>query len=114
MGSVTKLIHKRIQERRVALGNSKTGLKDVCSDLLNEDIGHNRKQIGIVADGCFLSPVTIERVMDCDEFYRPMSDTVERIMRYYNCELSVEQVSIKPRFRNIPKTANADEEGVYE
>ena len=114
MGSVTNLIHKRIQERRVALGNSKIGLKEVCSDLLNEDIGHNRKQISIVAEGCFLASQTIERVMDCEEFYRPMSDTVERIMRYYNCELSVEQVNIKPRFRNVPKIANADEEGTYE
>lgn len=102
--AVRELITKRIQERRVALGNTRKGLKEVASDLLNEDIGKNKKRIKVVAQGCYLSPATVARVMDCEEFYRPAADTLERILRFYNVTLGVEfSEAIKAAYQNKPK-----------
>lgn len=108
MSAVKKLIAGIVQEKRQALGNSKRGLKELASDLLNEDIGQNKKRRQFVSNSCFLNIHTIERVMDCDENYRPMSDTLERILKYYDIRLTAEYEPIKAEFQNKPKVAKGD------
>ena len=101
--SIKSAIFSRVQN--VALGNSKTGFKEVASDLLNDQ---GRDQIKNICQGTFLSRATIERVMDLTETekggdYHPQSETLERIFRYCNAEANFTEVKIKPKFRNIPK-----------
>jgi hypothetical protein len=103
MSSVARLIARKVSDKREALGNSHRSLKHIACDYLNEDIGQNPKRRQAVANACFLNIHTIERVQDCEENYRPMSDTVERVLRYYNVRLLAEEVTIKARFQNKPK-----------
>jgi len=96
-------IFDRVQN--VALGNSKRGLKEVASDLLNDQ---GRGQLNNICKGTFLSRSTVERVMELTETengdpYRPQSETLERIFRYCNAEIVLTEVKIKPKFRNAPK-----------
>lgn len=87
-------------ERTSALGNSKRGLKEVCSDLCNQ---FDRKHASKIAEGCFLSRGTVLRVMECDEMYRPQAETLERILRFFNAQVFFSEVAIKPRYRNHEK-----------
>ncbi len=87
-------------QRSRALGNTKRGLKEVCSDLLCQ---YDRKEAGKIAAGCFLSRATVLRVMDCDEAYRPQADTLERILRYFNAQIMFAEVKIKAEFQNHEK-----------
>jgi hypothetical protein len=89
-----------ILERSHALGNSKRGLKEVASDLLNRE---GRKFIKVMAEGMFLSRATVERVMDCPEHYRPQAETLERIFRYFGAEVHFKEVKINGRFQNKAK-----------
>lgn len=85
-------------------GNSKRGLKEVASDLLNSlDMKDSH-----LADLTLLSPSTIARVRELTpaesgEEYRPMSDTLERIFRGCGAEISLTPVTIKDKFRNKEK-----------
>jgi len=92
------LILKRI--KAVALGNTRRGLKEVASDLVNE-LG--RDAIDEIQDGTYLCRSTIERVMDCDENYRPQAETLERIFRYCNASIVFKHEEIKPTYTNKPK-----------
>ena len=104
MSVVKNLItRKRLDLRKEALGNSNRSLKHVACDYLHDDIGQNAKRRQIVANSCFLNIHTIERVMDCEDNYRPMSDTLERILRYYDVVLTASEVTIKAEFQNKPK-----------
>ena len=96
--AIKAAIFDRVQN--VALGNSKRGLKEVASDLLNDQ---GRDQLNSMVNGTFLCRGTLERVMDCEEKYRPQSETLERIFRYCNAEIVLTEVKIKPKFRNNPK-----------
>lgn len=87
-------------ERTSALGNSKRGLKEVCSDLCNQ---FDRRHAKVIAEGTFLCKETVIRVMDCEPEYRPNSDTLERILRFFGAELHFSEVVIKPRYRNKEK-----------
>ena len=100
MANVAEAIKAGLLEKTQALGNSKRGLKEVCSDLCNQ---FDRKHARVIAEGCFLSKGTVVRVMDCEENYRPQADTLERILRYFNAEIRFSEVVIKPRFRNHEK-----------
>jgi len=96
-------IFERVQN--VALGNSTRGLKEVASDLLNDQ---GRGQLNNICKGTFLSRSTVERVMELTETehgdpYRPQSETLERIFRYCNAEIVLTEVKVKPKFRNVPK-----------
>ena len=91
--------------RSVALGNTNRGLKEVASDLLNDQ---GRDQLQNICLGTFLSRSTVERVMELTDTehgdpYRPQSETLERIFRYCNAEVVLHEVKIKPKFRNAPK-----------
>ena len=108
MSTVTKLqIENAIFANCTALGNSKYGLKEVCSDLLNDFI-KGRGQLQVVADGTFLSGNTIDRMMKLTETemgdpYRPNTDTCERIIRFFGGEMIFSQVKIKAKYANKPK-----------
>lgn len=95
--------HNKILERSHALGNSKRGLKEVASDLCNQVARNDKKGLREMADGTFLCKQTLQRVMDCEEGYRPQADTLERIFRYFNAEISFNEVVIKGRYQNKPK-----------
>lgn len=86
--------------KNVALGNSDRGLKHVASDLCNE-LG--RKAAKDIANGCYLSKSTVERVMDCDDSYRPQAETLERIFRYCNAKITFDSVSMQGKYQNQPK-----------
>jgi hypothetical protein len=103
MSKIAQLIARKVEEKREALGNSNRGLKHLACDYLHDDIGTNQKRRQVVANNCFLNIHTIERVMDCEENYRPMSDTVERILRYYGVRLTATEVAMKSQFQNKPK-----------
>ena len=86
--------------KQVALGNTRRGFKEVASDLLNE-LG--KDQLKDIANGTFLCRSTLERVMDCEDKYRPQSETLERIFKYCNAEVSFKQVKIRAKNQNKPK-----------
>jgi len=109
MGAVTKVDFKnRLLEKTKLLGNNKRGgFKELCSDLINQH-GIDKKGMQALMDGTFLSYNTIQRMAKLTETengepYRPNADTVERILRYFNAEVSFTEVKIKPVFRNTPK-----------
>lgn len=101
--SIKSAIFDRVNN--VALGNSTRGLKEVASDLLN---AQGRGQLNNICKGTFLARTTVERVMELTETeygdpYRPQSETLERIFRYCNAEIVLNEIKIKPKFRNAPK-----------
>lgn len=93
--------------KRVALGNSNRGLKEVACDLLHE-FGNSPKAKKQLADMTFLSPATIDRLMDNSDkgfdHYHPLSDTLERVFKATGCEVSFSDVEIKAQYMNKPKT----------
>lgn len=108
MSSNVKLqIHNEMLSRMRALGNSERGFKELCSDLINQT-GTDKKTFERIADGCFLSPETIRRMSKLTESedgtpYRPNSDTIERILRYFGAEVTLNAVTISKAYRNQPK-----------
>lgn len=90
-----------------ALGNSHYGLKEVCSDLLN-DFGRDKGKMRVLQDGTFLSSHTLDRMMTLSEAesgepYRPNAETCERILRFFNSKIVFETVKITPKYSNKPK-----------
>lgn len=108
MGAVTKLqVENAIFASCTALGNSKYGMKEVCSDLLN-DFGKGKGNMRILQDGTFLGASTLDRMMkltdtDMGEPYRPNADTCERILRFFGAQITFTQVKIQNRYNNKPK-----------
>ena len=97
-------ILERIKSK-TALGNSKRRFKHIACDLLHA----TGEKPSTISKGTFLSPQTIERVMDCPDEYRPQSETLERIFNYCNAQASFEFVKIKPQFQNQPKPESTKE-----
>jgi hypothetical protein len=109
MASAAQTLHikNHILSRARALGNTKRGFKEVCSDLVNQH-GVKGADLRRICDGTFLCPTTIQRIAtleDCETGipYRPNADTVERILRYFGAEVTFDQVSISNRYQNKPK-----------
>lgn len=96
--SIKNAVYANIK-KRVALGNTRRGFKEVASDLINAT-GQKPSEI---ANGAFLSASTVARVMDCEDDYSPRSDTLERLFRYCNAEVSFSETEIKPQYANKPK-----------
>lgn len=99
-----ELAKNSILSRAHALGNSSKGLKNVASDLLNREARGNPKALRRIVDGTFLCRSTLQRVMECEENYRPQAETLERIFRYFNAEIVFNEVQIKSRYQNKEKT----------
>lgn len=83
------------------LGDSQRGLKELCSDLLHSHGG--KDNIDAIVAGTFLCKSTLYRVMDCEENYRPQSETLERILRYCGAEVVIHHVKISSKNQNKPK-----------
>ncbi len=98
MSQMKQAIISRV--KNVALGNSSRGLKHVASDLCNE-LGRGAAKD--IASGTFLAVSTVQRVMECEENYRPQAETLERIFRYCNAKVTFETVAIKGKYQNTPK-----------
>ena len=104
--AATKLdIKNALLTRTKALGNSNRGLKEVVSDLLN---AYGKQNIAAVEKGTFLSRHTLYRLMDLTETesgepYRPQSDTLERVLKYFGAEIHFDQVTISAAYRPKPK-----------
>ena len=88
--------------RKVALGNTRTGLKEVCADLVNE-YGNDARSLKSIAEGCFLSPGTVQRVSECDPYYRPQAETLERILRFFNCQVDIKDIKMQRKYMNKEK-----------
>lgn len=84
-----------------ALGNSKKGLREVCSDLLNlMDKGDLKK----LEQQTFLSTPTLKRMLRLDPAksgaeYAPKLDTCERILRVAGVELNINIVKISRKYQ---------------
>ena len=88
------------QLRFKAFGNTGISYKEICSDYCNS-IG--RSGIKEICNGTFLTRHTIERIMDCDDNYRPQDETIRRIMVYFGLQAEVTPVRIQSKYRNQPK-----------
>lgn len=99
MASKTKTkITNNVRDK--AFGNTGISNKEVCSDYCNQ-LG--RSNIKEIVQGTFLTRHTIQRVMDCDENYRPQDETIRRIMVYFGVEARFFSVRINSKYRNQPK-----------
>lgn len=88
-----------------ALGNSKKGLKEVCSDLLAMMDKHDIKELEAMT---YLSHSTIKRMLlltpaESGADYRPQLDTCERILRVAGARLSIEIVNVRGAYLPKPK-----------
>lgn len=106
-------IKNDILSRAKALGNSDTGLKEVCSDLVNS-YGVDSKSLQRLATGTFLSTATLKRMSKLTETedgapYRPNADTCERIFKFFGAQISFNTVKISPRYQNQPKPGSEHE-----
>lgn len=102
MDTVLSLSENTLLAHAAALGNTKKNLAKLAADLLNTE---GRQRAGRIADECFLSKPTVQRMMKegGDATYSPKADTVERIYRYFGAEIYLKQVNIRPENRNQPK-----------
>lgn len=106
-------IKNSLLTRARALGNTERGLKEVCSDLLNQH-GITGADLSRLRTGTFLSDSTLKRMATLTDSetgrpYRPNADTCERVLRYFGAELRFDQVVISSRYANKPKAEAADE-----
>jgi hypothetical protein len=97
MSAKTEIINSLKKKR--ALGNSNTRFKHLACDLLHAT-GEKPSKLSA---GTFLSPTTIERVMQCDDAYRPQCETVERIFSYCNAGVELFYEVVKAKYQNKPK-----------
>lgn len=108
MAAATKIdIKNSLLTRARALGNTSKGLKEVCSDLINQH-GIDKKGMNQLCEGTFLSRNTIERMAKLTETehglpYRPNADTIERVLRYFGAQITFDQVVISNKYQNKPK-----------
>ena len=95
-------IENSILEQASALGNTRKNLAKVASDLLNTE---GRHRSSIIAADCFLSKVTVVRIMieGGEPTYSPRADTLERIFRYFGAEIYFRKVRISANNQNQPR-----------
>lgn len=85
-------------------GNSKRGMKEVASDLVN-NLGMKDSAIAELSG---LSASTVARIKTLEPAesgseYRPQSDTIERIIRACGAEINLTPVKIRKEYMNQPK-----------
>jgi len=108
MAAATALdIKNNLLTRSQCLGNTGIGFKEVCSQLIDDEIKRGGK-LQRIADTTCLSTKTVERMWKLREAesgspYRPSSDTIERVLKSYGGQVYFDQVKIKPRYSNKPK-----------
>jgi hypothetical protein len=81
-----------------SLGNSNRSDKDLAIDLIHASPASYKE----IANDCFLSPVTVQKL--AEEITKwPRFDTIERILKNFNVANTSEFVTIKSKYRNQPK-----------
>ena len=100
-------IKNRMLTQSKCLGNTKRGLKEVCSDLLNQ-YGNDTKSLQKVSQVTFLSVSTLQRICTLEETehgdeYRPQADTLERVLRWAGASITFDQVAISNKYMPQPK-----------
>ena len=90
-------VDKRV--KMTLLGNSNRGMKEFAVDLLN----NCQDDIDTIAAGTCLHATTIKNLRD-EVTIHPRYDTIERVYKYFEIDLKASQVSLKPRYKNKPKT----------
>lgn len=109
MGAIKNAVVSNILIRQQkALGNTKIGLREVASDLVNKYSGGDPKQLDELSKMTFLCKQTLERLSSLDDCesgvpYRPNCDTIERVLRAFNAEVHFKEVRISPKNQNKPK-----------
>lgn len=100
MGTYSDEVKTRIgaKVKLQAIGNSKRKLRDVAVDLINAS-GLDWKTI---AAGCYLSKATIGKLAK-DETKNPQSETIERVFRFFDMQMSLSNEIIKGQYSNRPK-----------
>lgn len=81
-----------------ALGNSNRKLKDVAVDLINA----SKQPYKEVAAGSYLCRATVKNLVK-GKTLNPQSETLERIFRYFEYNVSLDRVALKAKYRNQPK-----------
>lgn len=109
MSTVKDEILKRIKAK--AGGNSDRGLKELASDILSQMHGKDSE----IAGDAVLAASTIKRMRELTpaesgQEYRPQAETIERILKAANVEISVKHVKIQKRYMPKPKPKE-DKEG---
>jgi hypothetical protein len=99
-----KVISNRAEKS--ALGNSKTKLVNVASDICHEL--KKKTSINHICNATYLSRVTVTRLLDMNESehgrpYMPNADTVERVFIAAGYGLSLDPVKIKAQYSNQAK-----------
>ena len=98
------MIQKQIRDQIAAqvqlraLGNSTRSLRDVAVDLINAS-GMDWEDI---AEGTFLAKSTIARLAK-DITQNPQLQTVERVLKFFDCRVDLKGEVIKGDNRNQPK-----------
>ena len=109
MAKVSQIQAKQeLFSRSNALGNSHYGLREMCSDLLN-NYGKGEGHTKALVEGTFLSASTLDRLRTLEETengdpYRPQADTCERVLKYFGVELQASTTRIKAQY--MPKAKN--------
>ncbi|RLA51625.1 MAG: hypothetical protein DRR42_09915 [Gammaproteobacteria bacterium] len=82
-----------------ALGNSNRSLRDVAVDLINASDMHWED----IADGCYLCKSTIANLAK-DITQNPQLQTVERIIKFFDCRININGEIVKGINLLQPKT----------
>jgi hypothetical protein len=83
---------------RVALGNTGITLRQMCIDLIND----SNSSWDFIAQECFLAKVTVQNLAS-GKTQHPRADTVERILKFFNMEMSAYQIGYNPESMNMAK-----------
>ena len=98
--NILKFCNEEINHRvnMSLLGNSNRGMKDLAIDLLNA----SKQDINTIAAGTHLHRSTLIKLKDGITKH-PRYDTIERVYKYFEIDLSATQIHVKSRYRNKPK-----------
>ena len=98
--TISNSIRENIRDRVAlnALGNRKRDLKAVAIDLINA----SGQDWGEIAAGCYLCKATIKNLATENTRF-PRADTLERIFRYFEYDVTLGEVRLKGQYRNQPK-----------
>ena len=97
---ITDMMRARILKhvKLHALGNSNRTMRDIAVDLINQS-GLDHADI---ATGCFLCKQTITNLAEDITLY-PQTDTLQRIFRFFNFKVTLQEEVISAAYRNKEK-----------
>lgn len=96
-------------EGKKLLGNNDRDylFPEFFSDCINR-FGTDQKRMEMLIDGTGLSETTLRRMStlkesETGEKYNPCNDTLIRLFRFFQVEIDMTVVKLKPKFGNLPK-----------